>query len=375
MRKFEHTDGNIYGVKGDELCCFELAEGKAVAEIPAYVKQIGGGTPGVFEGCESLKQVKIAGRLERIGRAAFGACTTLKDFPFLDSLEEIDAYAFAGSGLEKASLPDSVQNIGEAAFSCCNELTCAKLPSGMREIPPGMFQNCRKLETVVIPDCTHVISESAFYHCELLRDVKLPAQLHSVGEYAFYCCSQITELQLPKMLTSIGSCTFEGLHYIKEIDIHDSSICMDSGLLGIGGIFARCDQLKTVTLPGDASWRLVEGCHWNVEGMPAFDCQVIYRPLSFLSETNMVYAYDRYANFNQAEKRFVKEILYCINRILSDLAFPIELLTIILVNSGKTFIPQRNMEIKAPAEPIGNIEYNVTKARCVKGEVAACQQL
>ena len=121
-----------------------------------------------FFGCRSLTDVDISGAasLTRIGRGAFGYCSSLRQLV----------------------LPAAVTEIGGRAFMRCGSLTYVTLPAALTSIGNMAFYNCASLALTSLPDGLNSIGESAFYECPSLALTSLPDGLTSIGDEAFYGC-------------------------------------------------------------------------------------------------------------------------------------------------------------------------------------------
>ena len=93
------------------------------AEIADSVRKIGWRA---FEGCESLRKVRLPAGLEEIGEYTFFLCESLKTVTIPDSVKKIGAGAFDGTGLKKACIPAGVQEIGKDAFPERTEILSGK---------------------------------------------------------------------------------------------------------------------------------------------------------------------------------------------------------------------------------------------------------
>ena len=89
---------------------------------------------------------------------------------------QIDKGAFQGSEtLSYASIPSTVETIGEFAFNGCGNLTTVKLDDGVQKIYSQAFANCQNLQAVIAPNTINAISPDAFMnsqnHILLLDDI------------------------------------------------------------------------------------------------------------------------------------------------------------------------------------------------------------
>ena len=116
---------------------------------------------GVFTGCVSLREVKLPGGIQGIGRHAFGYCRSL----------------------ERINFPSTLTAIGDRAFYSCTSLAELELVGGIQDIGVEAFLCCSSLERIAIPSKAFVIDKIAGYYsdCRLLADETfLPTNLGQV---------------------------------------------------------------------------------------------------------------------------------------------------------------------------------------------------
>lgn len=179
--------GNLY-LNGEIVVDLVIPDG--VTQINEYV----------FEGCSSIKSVKIPSSVKEIGWAAFRDCSNLKkavlNCPVIEN--------FSYSPISEIEIGDSVISIGNRAF-----------------------RNLTNLTSIVIPDNVKSIGSSAFENCKALSMVKLGRGIVSVGKEAFSGCVNITEVHL---------CDIAPWCNIDFADYRSNPLCCSRSKLYLNGV-------------------------------------------------------------------------------------------------------------------------------------------
>lgn len=101
-----------------------------------------------FTDC-SITSVVIPESVDEIGKAAFSGCSGLISIVFGDALRVIQTEAFAGcTGLTTVTFPDKLIGIGGSAFLGCTGLTSINLPGYLSDIYPNAFTGCTNLANI-----------------------------------------------------------------------------------------------------------------------------------------------------------------------------------------------------------------------------------
>lgn len=109
---------------------------------------------------------------------------------------------------------EGVSNIGDAAFSWCNNLVKVVLPESLSSIGDSAFLNCNSLTEIVLPDKVSRIGNSAFEGCSSLTEIILSDNLNSIGDFAFVLCSELKKVEIPPSVTEIGVGSFSDCNNI-----------------------------------------------------------------------------------------------------------------------------------------------------------------
>jgi hypothetical protein len=126
------------------------------------------------------------------------------------------------------TLPNSVTNIGDYAFSGCSGLTSITIPSGVTSIGRGAFGGCTGLNNVIIPDRVTSIGDYAFSKCTGLTGVTIGNSVTSIGNYAFTNCTGLTGVNIPDSVTSIGYKAFEECASLTAINVNTANTTYSS---------------------------------------------------------------------------------------------------------------------------------------------------
>ncbi|MGI5057296.1 leucine-rich repeat domain-containing protein [Treponema socranskii] len=175
-----------------------------------------------FEGCTSLKEVRLPKSLTTIGTDAFKNCpietlvihcpiknkagedTIVKNLTQADSVKE---------HLKTLRLGEGVTVIDEKAFFGCMGLTQIDLSTctALAQIGERAFGNCTTLEAADFSACPNLkeIDKNAFNGCDALRSADLSrcTLLTTIKDGAFFFCKQ-AEVKLPESIQTIGNGAF-----------------------------------------------------------------------------------------------------------------------------------------------------------------------
>lgn len=191
----------------------------------------------------------------RIGRNAFGGCTSLRSL----------------------SLPASA-TLCENPFVGCHLLNIHTDPNSSYHFNNGFLSNDKDVtfnvlvgyygadSEVVIPDDINTIGALAFAENDTVRQVVLPQNLIIIGSSAFCRCTGLVSITIPPHVGIIGNSAFADCTALKAVSISGPVVDLEDNLFGgctaleeltlpdsiksiHSGAFHNCSSLKTLTLP------------------------------------------------------------------------------------------------------------------------------
>ena len=224
--------------------------------IPNSVTNIG---DAAFSGCSSLTNINIPNSVKYIGDIAFSGCNSLTKIKIPSSVVDMNGYTFLGwdgdlhneskafiyehqvlfnkdkttliayrSKEKNYIIPNSVTNIGNAAFSGCSSLTKINIPNSVTNIGNEAFECCSSLTKINIPNSLTNIGKRAFLLCRSLTKINIPNSVTNIGDEAFSGCSSLTKINIPNSVTKIGNEAFYDCRSLTNINI-------PNGVTNIGG--------------------------------------------------------------------------------------------------------------------------------------------
>jgi len=102
--------------------------------------------------------------------------------------------AFAGASLTSVTIPNSITEIGPAAFARCTGLMSVTIPNSVKVIGYAAFQECSNLTSVNIPSGVTKIEAGTFALCTKLTSVTIPRNVKNIGFAAFQDCPNLTSV-------------------------------------------------------------------------------------------------------------------------------------------------------------------------------------
>lgn len=204
--------------------------------IPASVTNIG---EFAFTACTRLESADLTGVDATIGSNVFENDVSLASVT-LTGMTTIGVNMFAGTGLTDVTIPASVSNIGDGAFSNCTKLSNANLTGVSAEIGGDVFAYNLSLTTVTLSEMKNI--GAYMFYTTGLTSVTIPSSVTNIGTYAFSQCAKLSNAVLTGVNATIGTNMFYN-------DLSLASVTL-TGMTNIGvNMFYQTGLSGTVTIP------------------------------------------------------------------------------------------------------------------------------
>ena len=153
-----------------------------------FTYNVTGITRYAFQDCTALTSVTIPESVKEIGNCAFSGCIGLEKAEFT-SIESLFNISYDGGESNPLYYADYLYINGE-------KVTDVVIPNGIARIPAYTFCSYSGLTSVTIPESVKGIEDFAFYDCTGLTSVTIPESVKSIGDFAFLDCTGLTSVTL-----------------------------------------------------------------------------------------------------------------------------------------------------------------------------------
>ncbi len=215
--------------------------------LPESVEKIG---ERALLGCKSIVSINLPSGLKNIGYQAFYGCTDLAALTLPESLETMGSEMLYGTSVSAITIPKNVTKGCDGSYGAmygAGNLKTIEFEDGIRTIPDKICNWYDKanissnITTVIIPESVEKIGERAFSGCRNIVNMNLPSGLQEIKYEAFWGCSAVEKASV-KNVTTLGDKAFYGCRSLKNVYFEKLQF------VGMGA-FEGCSALKNLTLP------------------------------------------------------------------------------------------------------------------------------
>ena len=132
--------------------------------------------------------------VKKIGSRAFAGNASLTEIVIPEGVTVIENEAFYVCGLQKVTLPSTLEWIQDMAFARCSKLAQINIPDGVREIGQNAFKDCVNLTSLTLGAGVELIEEGAFENCTSIVSVSFPKNLRLLANDAFAGCTSLKKI-------------------------------------------------------------------------------------------------------------------------------------------------------------------------------------
>lgn len=228
-----HTSGITQVTIGDHVteigkACFGRCTSLISVDLPNSVTTLG---DMCFQECTALQSASIGTGVTLIPNQCFAFCQALTSID-MPNVEEINPFAFLGTGFTSISLPEGLKTVHYYAFSDCSNLTTITFPASVSQIDELVLEGSNALasisvnsnnpyyssiygelwdknETILLryppqknyeyaltPTSCVTIARAAYQGAAHLKTISIGPNVEFIHDNAFEGCSALTEFRV-----------------------------------------------------------------------------------------------------------------------------------------------------------------------------------
>ena len=201
----------------------------------------------------AVQTLKLPDTLEEIGQYAFSWCTNLDNVTLPASMKRIDFQAFEQcSSLKSLTFPDSLVETSGNTFEGTPWLEAQRKANPLVIINGALIDGRTCKGDVTVPDGVKYVAGGAFAGNTDLTSIKMPKSVVTIEDDVFSDCTNLTSAEL-KGVTDLGYCVFGACDKLKDLKLSGNLKSINSGA------FAENNGTATITFYGTKeTWDAVE---------------------------------------------------------------------------------------------------------------------
>ena len=172
-----------------------------------------------FRGCRNLETLTVPASVTSIysngGNSSFTGMTGLKTLNFY--AKNVPDHSFYGLPIENLDLAE-VETIANYAFSNCAKLKDLVLPNSLQTIGQRAFSGDSSLLSVTIPtSVVTAMDANTFENCTSMQNATVLN--NTIGSFQFNNCSSLKEVTLSNNIMSIANSAFQGCVALTDVTV------------------------------------------------------------------------------------------------------------------------------------------------------------
>ena len=182
-----------------------------------------------------------------IGNSAFSVCLGLTSVTLGTNVITLSDNAFSVCpALTNVAIGTNVTSLGNYAFYACSSLTAVTIPNKVASVGGNAFAGCSRLASATIGTGVTNIGTTAFGSCTNLTSVSLGTNVATIGTRAFAVCTTLASISIPRSVTSIGGAAFESCYSLMDITVDP----LNSVYSSVDGVLFNKSQTTLIECPG-----------------------------------------------------------------------------------------------------------------------------
>jgi len=231
-----------------------------------------------FNNCSALTDISFSNSITTLGERAFANCTAIEEITLGTSVVNLGDAVFQNcTSLESITFEAAEMSFGSLCLQGCPLLTTAGPISGdyaikfawTEKIPDRVFSadnfGVLALRNITLPATIKEIGERAFSLCDSLVNITLPSGLEVIGNLAFFYCISLSSITVPMSVISIGDNAFESCTGLRRANLYLTS--SDFKVVDPSdGWFSQTNQNLDIHIPAIITPEMtasVYGPYWN----------------------------------------------------------------------------------------------------------------
>ncbi len=210
----------------------------------------------------------IPEKIKEIKSLTFCGCSTLSDITFSIGISLIADQAFQSTAFTSMTIPSTVKELGNSAFSNCGSLVSLTVEDSAEPLKcgvdvftktpvtsvtlgrvlncgsgaKGVFEEHVELKTLKITGKCTSLSAAIFKGCTALVNVSVEEGLREIGQDAFASCEALQTLQLPQSVAAIHANAFSRCYNLASFNLPEKVSVIEMST------FYMCRNLPTLDL-------------------------------------------------------------------------------------------------------------------------------
>lgn len=253
---FKSIDGVLFSKDGTILYQYPAQREAESYTIPEGVTSLG---IMAFSNCSNLKTVTCSSTMTAFGPAAFIE-SSLTTITIPGTIERVDEQAFQNCTaltkvtFEKVTFEEGVKVIGPSAFSGCSGLASIAFPTTLERLEQYAFAYSG-LTSVSIRQNTKEVGASAFYYCSNLSSVSIGSSSTIIGEEAFAGTKWLDDQDDGPVYLANRLISFKGeMESDYTLNVAEGTVAIAARAIPHSGTYKYDEKLVAVTLPSSLKY-------------------------------------------------------------------------------------------------------------------------